>query len=815
MHKVKSKFIMLLAVAMFTGSLNINKYYNAVKALSLPTNINMTMRNGAELFSYYDGINGLSGENLLGALNQKISGHTEYSYTSDTDFNAFKILHRNWNLSPLTTTELQNFDYINDMPYINKLYADYNDDINTADLFKNVDATSVSFDKEHIWAQSMGEFGRTKGAGSDFHALWAADVRGNRYAHNNNNFAVPQTGITNYDNDKGTYVGRTGYLNGASEKVFEPLDQYKGDIARAMFYMPARYFTYIDETHPKLSLVYGSPVAVVADQTHAGLAGDLAALLAWHELDPVDESEIKRNNLIYNNYQGNRNPFIDFPELARVAYDETYSGPGASISAGSACLIGNCPYYETSSKTLSSISISANPTKVDYYVGATLNTSGLVVTAHYTDATSSVITNYNLSISGESTTTFTTSGIKIVTISYEKDGVPVSTTYNVFVANSASLNVTPIITSIPLGSTYSDSNLTAELNYSTINGSFVESVAFSKLTVSPVNNMKIGVQSLSVNYLSFQTNFNLTVTNQGASVGTLVIVSDLFFSEYIEGSSYNKALEIYNGTTSPIDLSAYSLIQYNNGGLTSGKPLTLSGTIESDSTYVIAHSSSVTTILDVANLKTTASLIGFNGDDVIALLKNGVIIDIIGTPGSEANFASDTTLVRKDNVYCGVTTYNPAEWNFYPKDTLTYLGNHTTAWISSGVSAEEQALAYAQYFKLITGPYCLGGTATNIPWNSLKSEYNFMTDSSKDIFFASTNLEITDARARYTLLVNRYQVFRDDNFLMDGDGDLLVTNPKKIEENSSDNTIMFVLIMFLSITSVSLYHLIRKKRLEI
>jgi len=815
MHKIKSKFIMLLAVTMFTGSLNISKSYYPVKAGPRPPNINMIMRNGTEILNYYNGINGLSGENFLAALNQKISGHTEYNYESDNDREVYKIIDRNWALSPLTPEELQNFNYAEDMPYIRKLYADYNDDITTADLFKNPDASRVSFDREHIWAQSLGDFGRTSGAGSDFHALLPADIKGNSPAHSNNNFAVPQTGITNYNNDKGTYVGRTGYLNGASEKVFEPLDQYKGDIARAMFYMSARYFTYVDETHPKLSLVYGSPVAVTANSEQAGLAGDLGALLAWHELDPVDEYEIKRNNLIYNNYQGNRNPFIDFPELARVAYDQTYSGPGASISAGSACLIGNCPYYETSSKTLSSVSISANPTKIDYYVGATLNTSGLEVTAHYTDATSNVITNYNLFINGESSTTFTTSGTKTVTISYEAGGIPVSTAYSVFVANNASLSVTPAVTSIPLASTYSDANLTAELNYSTINGSFVEPISFSKLTVSPVNNMRIGVQTLSVTYLSFQTNFNLTVTNQGASVGNVVSVPDLFFSEYIEGSSNNKALEIYNGTTSSIDLSVYSLVQYNNGSATPGNPLPLSGTIESSSTYVIAHGSSVQTILDVANLKTTAALMGFNGNDAIALLKNGIIIDIIGTPGSADNFAIDTTLVRKDNVYCGVTTYNSAQWNIYPKDTFTHLGSHATNWTSSGISAEEQALAYAQYFKRITGPYCLGGTATNIPWNNLKSEYNFMAASSKDVFFTSTNIEIIDIRARYTLLVNRYQVFKEDNFLMDGDGDLLVINPKKIEEYNSGNALMFLLIMLSSISSVSIYYLIRKKRLEI
>lgn len=306
-----------------------------VSADPMPTNINIKTMEQAELEDYYlskGTLHSAKGETLQQKLNEVIKGHREYNFASDTDRYIFKIIDRNWELSPLTEEQLSNFDYARDNPYIHKLYADYNFDLDKADLFKNPTDIRVSFDKEHIWAQSLGNFGRKRGAGSDFHALWPSDVRGNQHAHNNYNFAVPTQNIVNVNNDKGTYVGRYGQnplYPGAN--VFEPLDEYKGDIARAMLYMPIRYFEYEDSEHPKLELVNISPGTNTASRTNTGKAGVLEMLLEWHELDPVSPYEIKRNNLLYYNYQQNRNPFIDFPEWARIAYDTSYAGDGVLL----------------------------------------------------------------------------------------------------------------------------------------------------------------------------------------------------------------------------------------------------------------------------------------------------------------------------------------------------------------------------------------------------------------------------------------------------------------------------------------------------
>ncbi|WP_214892705.1 FN3 associated domain-containing protein [Exiguobacterium sp. H66] len=147
----------------------------------------------------------------------------------------------------------------------------------------------------------------------------------------------------------------------------------------------------------------------------------------------------------------------------------------------------------------------------------------------------------------------------------------------------------------------------------------------------------------------------------------------VILSEYIEGSSNNKAIEIYNGSGQIINLADYTLVQYTNGGPSESK-ITLSGTIDPGKTFVIANSSANADIKAKAQ-QTTGSL-NFNGNDPVALKKGDVVLDIIGPVGSSADFAKDTTLVRNANVTTGSKTYEPSQWTSFPVDTLTDLGSH-------------------------------------------------------------------------------------------------------------------------------------------
>lgn len=183
--------------------------------------------------------------------------------------------------------------------------------------------------------------------------------------------------------------------------------------------------------------------------------------------------------------------------------------------------------------------------------------------------------------------------------------------------------------------------------------------------------------TLAANY-----SWNFTVAGAATSC------AELFFSEYVEGSSYNKALEIYNGSSNVIDLSAYSVAVYFNGSSTPGASVTLVGALAPGDVYVIAHASAGQDILAAADLL-NSSVANFNGNDAIALKHGGAIIDVIGQigydPGAEwgSGFTStqDNTLRRQSAISAGdpngSDAFDPAaEWDGYVIDTFDGLGAH-------------------------------------------------------------------------------------------------------------------------------------------
>jgi len=174
------------------------------------------------------------------------------------------------------------------------------------------------------------------------------------------------------------------------------------------------------------------------------------------------------------------------------------------------------------------------------------------------------------------------------------------------------------------------------------------------------------------------TSYRLDVATNSVFVGGSTSATELFLSEYIEGSSNNKAIEIFNGTGAPINLSAgnYTIRFYFNGN-TSFSTITLTGTIAAGDVFVLANSSANAAIL--AKADQTSGNVTHNGNDVVALAKNGANIDVIGTIGSSANFAVDVTLVRVSSVSAGTTTYTPSEWTTQLTDTTSFLGSHTYA----------------------------------------------------------------------------------------------------------------------------------------
>jgi DNA/RNA endonuclease G (NUC1) len=168
--------------------------------------------------------------------------------------------------------------------------------------------------------------------------------------------------------------------------------------------------------------------------------------------------------------------------------------------------------------------------------------------------------------------------------------------------------------------------------------------------------------------------------------------SELFFSEYIEGSSNNKALEIYNGTGVPVDLAAggYSVQMFFNGSPTAGLTINLTGTVATGDVFVVAQSLANASILAVADQTNSSGW--FNGDDAVVLRKGTTIIDVIGQigldPGTEwgtgLTSTADNTLRRKPTICAGDTNgadaFDPAiEWDGFANDTFAGLGSHSAS----------------------------------------------------------------------------------------------------------------------------------------
>lgn len=157
--------------------------------------------------------------------------------------------------------------------------------------------------------------------------------------------------------------------------------------------------------------------------------------------------------------------------------------------------------------------------------------------------------------------------------------------------------------------------------------------------------------------------------------------ADLFISEYVEGSSNNKYIEIYNPTNETIDLSSYSLDLNTNGGESWSKDKggfssysELSGTIGAKSTIVYKHAEAAI----FEGEATTCGAANFNGNDPVGLFKNGTLIDIVGKfANGSADFAKDVTLRRKSNVTSPSSTYDASQWETLSKDDVSGLGSHT------------------------------------------------------------------------------------------------------------------------------------------
>lgn len=164
---------------------------------------------------------------------------------------------------------------------------------------------SDCYNREHIIPQSL--FNEASPMVSDIHFIRATDG----YVNNiRGSFPFGNVGVTNYISNNGSKRG-SSVSAGYTGTVFEPVDEFKGDVARMIFYFVTRY---------ENQLSTFSSGNMLGNSAYPGLqTWELNQLLAWHNLDPVSPAEIGRNNASYT-YQGNRNPYIDNPNYVNLVW---------------------------------------------------------------------------------------------------------------------------------------------------------------------------------------------------------------------------------------------------------------------------------------------------------------------------------------------------------------------------------------------------------------------------------------------------------------------------------------------------------------
>lgn len=239
---------------------------------------------------YYDSANGLTGNDLRAALHNIIKNDEHVSYTPGI-WNAYQ------------TTDLQT-----GTNYIWDIYSDFNFTYSTNQC-GSYQGEGDCYNREHLWAQSWTNSDATEQ--TDLHHIYPTDGYVNQQR---GNYAFGEVNNATWTSHNGSKLGSCKTSLGYSGTVFEPIDEYKGDIARALMYVSVRYYGQDDNWKSDQSMTDKSNIKQWA----------IEMLLKWHHNDPVSEKEIARNNAVYG-IQHNRNPFVDSPNYADMIWDPNWS----------------------------------------------------------------------------------------------------------------------------------------------------------------------------------------------------------------------------------------------------------------------------------------------------------------------------------------------------------------------------------------------------------------------------------------------------------------------------------------------------------
>ena len=509
--------------------------------------------------NYYDSANGLSGYALKTQLKNIVtSGHTYNASSYDNLFTAYASTDRDY--------YYENDGSLLDIYSENPTGSETSYNIPNDECGGNITGEGQCYNREHLFPQGFFNNSDALPMVSDIHTVVPADGFVNN-GRSNYPFGIVSNMNTSYAN--GSKWG-TGNNYGYTNRVFEPIDEFKGDIARAMLYFAVRYEdNWNDSGWEAPDASPYNPLNGTSDQFYE--TWFINTMLDWHAADPVSQRELDRNDEAYN-FQGNANPFVNHPEYAALIWN---------------------PVPDTQAPSDPTNLVASNPTDNSINLSWTASTDNVSVTSY--DIYQSGVNLYNT-----------------VTTSFVVTGLSANTNYCFTVrANDGS------------GNTSGFSNQACE-----------------------------------------------TTSDNGSQT------TDLFISEYVEGSVTNKAIEIANFTGGPISLSNYTLkLATNSNNFSTTYTFPNSPTIANGDVFVVANSglnSGCQSEQDDVN----NSITGFNGNDVIGLFKNNILIDILGIEGDDSDFAKNVTLIRKPEIQFPSTTYDANEWNVESIDDCSDLGKH-------------------------------------------------------------------------------------------------------------------------------------------
>ncbi|MBX9449702.1 MAG: endonuclease [Taibaiella sp.] len=433
-------------------------------------------------------------------------------------------------------------------------------------LISGAGEEGLGWNREHIVAQSF--FNGQYPMYSDMHFVVPADARVNQ---RRSNYPFAEVGSSPaFTSLNGSKVGLSG-TPGYTLTVFEPIDEFKGDIARMLMYVAVRYepmIPYFDTTNSRNPFETRQEVALKQWQT------DL--LMSWHLADPVSEREVIRNDKVYA-LQGNRNPFVDHPEWAEAIWGSATDDVApqkpiylATVSQGKTFI--EIEWAETSESDLMGFEMYLN----DSLAGITRN--------HF----------------------------------------------------------------------------------------------FAYTQLDPGTEYELRVRAYDAGYNKSPFSAPLVVTTTAEDTFS----SDLYFSRIIEGSGYNKAIELTNNTGHTVDLRNYSIskreINESTGSLYwSGNGYQMSGYLAHGRKAVLVHPYWALDCLELteATFITAGTPLRFDGKTALRLYRGDTGIDLFGAASDTTAFAVDASVYRKPEFRQPSTSFDESEWEWHELDYCVDLGN--------------------------------------------------------------------------------------------------------------------------------------------